>query len=135
MQTRGMSSQQLAERLGVSYQAVSKVLKGQSTAFSAYNNAHAARFLGVSGDWLATGEGQMINEACHLVLPEGADNLPSPWQKASPEAREVACFALAEPGAPLPPWADKDMRKDINNMLYAASHWLREEQHPKKIAA
>lgn len=48
----------LAGELGVSYQAVQKVLRGTSKALSAYNNAKAAKFLGVESDWLATGEGR-----------------------------------------------------------------------------
>lgn len=45
----------LAEKLGITYQAVMKVLKTGS--FTAYRNAKAAQFLGVgSGYWLATGE-------------------------------------------------------------------------------
>ena len=49
----------LAEELGVSYVAVKKVLDGQTRAFTAENNSRAAAFLGVSPDWLATGEGEM----------------------------------------------------------------------------
>ena len=50
----------LAEELGVSYVAVKKVLDGQTRAFTAENNSRAAAFLGVSPDWLATGEGEMV---------------------------------------------------------------------------
>lgn len=49
----------LAKELGVSYVAVKKVLDGQTHAFTAENNSRAAAFLGVSPDWLATGEGEM----------------------------------------------------------------------------
>lgn len=49
---------QLADALGVSYQAVKKVTDGKSAAFTAENNSKAAAFLGVSSDWLATGSGQ-----------------------------------------------------------------------------
>ena len=50
---------QLAKAIGVSYQAVKKILDGGSSSFSAANNAKAAAFLSVSPDWLATGEGEM----------------------------------------------------------------------------
>jgi transcriptional regulator with XRE-family HTH domain len=46
----------LAEQLGVSYQAVMKVLTGKSAYFDTPNNVRAARFLGVASDWLATGD-------------------------------------------------------------------------------
>lgn len=51
----------LAKELGVSIQAVRKVAAGTTTAFTAENNSKAARFLGVSPDWLATGEGEMFS--------------------------------------------------------------------------
>jgi len=128
MQARGVSAQQLATQIGVSYQAVNKVLKGLSTAFSASNNAYAARFLGVSSDWLATGEGQMIDQARNYALSGDADSLPTEWQSASEEAREVARFALSDIDAPLPAWADKDMRQYVNHMILVAQRWLRGKQ-------
>lgn len=50
----------MSKALGISYVAVKKVLDGQTKAFTAENNSLAASFLGVSPDWLATGEGTMI---------------------------------------------------------------------------
>lgn len=73
----------LARELGVSPQAIQKVLDGKSNAFTAANNVKAARFLRVSSDWLATGEGEM----------EQADLWPFPLvdrsrlNKLGPEAR------------------------------------------------
>jgi phage repressor protein C with HTH and peptisase S24 domain len=58
MRAAGVSTTQLARELDISYQAVKKVLSGGSGAFNAENNAAAARFLGVSSDWLATGKGE-----------------------------------------------------------------------------
>lgn len=57
MDAAGVKVSPLAKKLGVSYQAVAKVLDGRSNAFTAANNAAAAAFLGVSPDWLATGVG------------------------------------------------------------------------------
>lgn len=59
MKARSVTTQQLADKLGISYQAVKKVLDGKSAAFTAPNNVYAARFLKISSDWLATGEGVM----------------------------------------------------------------------------
>jgi len=57
----------------------------------------------------------------------------SMWHSASTEAREIARFALSKPDAPLPAWADKDMRVYVNSMLYTAASWLREgEEHGQK---
>lgn len=59
MDEAGVSANKLADELDTTYQGVKKVIDGKSNAFSAANNAKAARFLGVSGDWLAIGEGPM----------------------------------------------------------------------------
>jgi phage repressor protein C with HTH and peptisase S24 domain len=55
MKTAGVSTSELARALGVTYQAVRKVLGGGQ--FGMENNAAAARRLGVNSDWLATGKG------------------------------------------------------------------------------
>lgn len=55
MQAAGVSVAALARELKVSYQAVKKVLDGLSSSFNTDNNATAARFLGVTSDWLASG--------------------------------------------------------------------------------
>jgi transcriptional regulator with XRE-family HTH domain len=47
----------LGSKLGLSYQAVKKVLDRKSNSFTAANNAAAAKILGVSSDWLASGTG------------------------------------------------------------------------------
>ena len=49
---------QLASALGISSQAVGQVIRGKTGAFTAENNARAARFLEVDSFWLATGEGE-----------------------------------------------------------------------------
>lgn len=62
-----VSVHQLADELGISYQAVKKVLDGSTSAFTAFNNSKAARFLKVSSDWLATGEGPKSIQAHHVA--------------------------------------------------------------------
>ena len=59
MQERSVSARELADRLGMTYQAVKKVLDGKSAAFNAVNHAVAAKYLGVRSDWLALGEDPM----------------------------------------------------------------------------
>lgn len=49
--------QDLADRLGTSYQAVRKAVTGESKSLSARNNQLAAAYLGVSARWLITGHG------------------------------------------------------------------------------
>lgn len=55
MTDAGMDARALAAAIGVTRQAVDKVLKGTSKAFSAENHFPAARALGVDPGWLAEG--------------------------------------------------------------------------------
>lgn len=55
MREAGVTTTTLAKHLGVSYQAVKKVLDGKSGAFTAKNNDEAAAFLGVTSHWLSSG--------------------------------------------------------------------------------
>lgn len=57
MKDAGITTAKLAEKMGLSYQAVRKVETGRSKAFNAANNARAASILGVSADQLALGRG------------------------------------------------------------------------------
>lgn len=59
LKARNTTISQLASGMGVSYQAVKRVIDGLSKAFSAANNTKAAAFLRISPDWLATGQGSM----------------------------------------------------------------------------
>lgn len=52
----GVTTQMLADGLGISYQAAKKAVDGKTKAFTAANNQKAANLLGVSAEWLATGE-------------------------------------------------------------------------------
>ena len=63
MVNAGVKTQALANAIGVSYQAVKKVLDGKSKAFDAENNSKAAAFLNVNPDWLARGQGEMFAPA------------------------------------------------------------------------
>jgi len=59
------------------------------------------------------------------------------WRNASAEAKEVARFALSDTDAPLPSWADREVRDNLDSMLYKALRWLRREPEPaqKNLAA
>lgn len=54
---------ELADHLGVAPQSIGQVINGPTVAMTAENCAKAAKFLGVSGYWLATGDGEMIEKA------------------------------------------------------------------------
>ena len=57
MDAQKVSRQKLADVLGISYQAVRKVLLGESAGFDLANHNAACAFLGVHSDWLLTGRG------------------------------------------------------------------------------
>jgi len=129
MRLAGRSRKELCSAVGVTLQALGQVLSGKTKALTSENSAKAARFLRVDHYWLATGEGQMT---AHLhVQPEYDDGLLAILHTANNEAREVARFVLSAPGAPLPAWADKEMRMYINSMLYKALLWLRRDEQPQ----
>lgn len=77
MKDAGVSTARLARALEISYQAVAKVISGQSAAFNAVNNAAAARVLGVDSDWLATGQGvkQSVSKYADVTTPGPAGAL------------------------------------------------------------
>lgn len=55
-----VDNRKLAKHLDVSRQAIDQALAGKTASLSALNSALAAKFLGVSTHWLATGEGEML---------------------------------------------------------------------------
>jgi transcriptional regulator with XRE-family HTH domain len=59
MRASGKTDKDLMGALGISYQAVMKVLDGSTRQMSAFNNSRAAKVMQVSADWLATGDGEM----------------------------------------------------------------------------
>jgi hypothetical protein len=60
MRHKGVKITALAQAIGMSYQGVKKVLDSESASLNSANNAAAARFLGVSSDWLASEVGDML---------------------------------------------------------------------------
>lgn len=82
-----VSTRQLAKSIGISYQAVKKVLDGDSRSFTAINNDLAAKRLNVSPTWLATGEEEAQYEQSRtptaLTLAESPKeyNTPPPTLK------------------------------------------------------
>lgn len=80
MQQSGVTTTALANELGVSYQAVKRVLEGKSKAFSAINNEKAAIVLNVSAYWLASGIGQLSkNNVQSLQTPVYSDSQRKIW--------------------------------------------------------
>jgi transcriptional regulator with XRE-family HTH domain len=71
MEARSKSAHDVATYLGVSYQAVKKVLDGKTKCFSAPNHEDVCQFLGVSGRWLAKDEGEMHQEAPRAMMIAG----------------------------------------------------------------
>jgi SOS-response transcriptional repressor LexA len=81
MEEAGVGTSALAERLGVSYQAVRKAQDGRTKSLSAANNAAAAAMLGVLPDWLATGAGPKHAAKPTTIEPTpGSDTQGKPFQ-------------------------------------------------------
>lgn len=104
MKNAGVSVSSLAANLGVSYQAVKKVVDGKSRAFTAENNAKAAAFLRVSPDWLATGSGEMLpaiaplsstsTVGCGLSIEQALEVVAAKLNELPSDAREAAAQGL-----------------------------------------
>lgn len=74
MDAKGITKAALSRKLGISYQAIKKVVDGG--AFGVENNFKAARHLGLSPEWLSSGKGPKYA----VTAP------PSPVQAQEPSA-------------------------------------------------
>lgn len=79
MNLRGVGKQELADAIGISYQAVRKAVLGLSGAFNAENNAKAAAHLRVSPDWLAANIGDMETGAAPVTQTDAQSAFSSSW--------------------------------------------------------
>lgn len=87
MKEENVGTQQLADHLHVSYQAIKKLLDGTSKSMTAKNNDAAASFLKVSSRWLASGKGpRRLNArsehaavAQEPIAPYGSGPLADAW--------------------------------------------------------
>lgn len=68
---RKVSATALAKHMGVSYQAVKRVIDGKTAEFSASNHAKAASYLNISPDWLLSGAGDMTPSATAATALSG----------------------------------------------------------------
>jgi transcriptional regulator with XRE-family HTH domain len=96
---------QLAQGIGVSVQAVGQVLNGETKAFSAMNNAKAARFLTVDAYWLATGDG--YPHAPQPTVPfrdlSGIEaQLITLFRRLAPESQHSVVIDVDSMGTPAP---------------------------------
>lgn len=84
MQDANVSAKWLAGKLGLSYQAVKKVLDGKSASFTAQNHDIVATLLKVSSSWLANGIGQKTLAGGPASMARQAATSPSaPTESAS----------------------------------------------------
>lgn len=97
LKARNTTVAQLASGMGVSYQAVKRVINGLSKAFSAANNTKAAAFLRISPDWLATGQGSM-----EMGFDANAKPVPL-GMRPYPVISSIQAGALKEIAAPYAP--------------------------------
>lgn len=74
MKKRAVSVSQLAAAVGMSYQGIRKIVRGETKEMEASNCDKIAAYLRVNSSWLATGKGQMTPYAESEVpdMPEGS---------------------------------------------------------------
>lgn len=78
MRQAGKTEHDVATALGITYQAVKKVMSGTTKMLRADNNVAAARLFGVNSEWLATGRGS------RTVAEEPAKAYRRPHTEAPP---------------------------------------------------
>jgi len=69
MDKNGIGNQEMADALGVSFQAIVKVRDGGS--FGRINNSKAAKYFGVDPDWLSTGAGNSQSRSSSVIESNG----------------------------------------------------------------
>ena len=123
MTRRGVSRSKLAAHLGVSYQAVKKVLDGKTKAFSVVQHHRAAKFLSVDAEWLACG-----GTAAHED--------PVATQAREPEA-QYAVSSLIQEATAILATLDEPQRQDAVAMLrlFAKQHTKNTNSAPVQMAA
>ncbi len=96
MERVGLDAKGLAAAIGVTYQAVKKLVDGESKSLSAENVFRVADACGVDPRWLATGHGRMTAEpsapsslAAHLVDAVSAMP-PQRWRSVRAQLDDLA---------------------------------------------
>lgn len=79
----------LAHHLDISVQAIGQIINGPG-ALTAFNSAHAAKYLRVDHHWLATGEGEAQPEAS---LSSIAETIGKAFDSRVPEPLREATYA------------------------------------------
>ncbi len=109
MRLSGKSTHDIAEALGVSYQAIKKIELGTSKMLKADHNSVAAKCMGVSAEWLATGDGCAVPAPASTLslaaqeLAARFDEVPNGDEKLRLYARLLNEIRVATPSTPGPP--------------------------------
>ncbi len=93
MKNAGKTTSSLAGDLGLTYQAIDKVLKGNTKELTASNNSKAALLLNVNTDWLATGKGPRNRTAAEEVR---AAEKPAGYLSPSEVAELISLYAVCD---------------------------------------
>lgn len=113
----GKDRASLAAAIGVSVQSIGQVMLGDTKALTAENSARAARYLGVDGYWLATGEGQMQTSSGALsphaqAMGQLFDKIPTSdpvkWAIVYQKVTQIIIEAIQAP----PPIPEPDSRQE-----------------------
>lgn len=119
MRQAGKTEHDVAEAVGITYQAVKKVLNGTSKMLRADNNVAAARLFGVSSEWLATGKGSRTvaeEPPKPYRVPRPTDGTPPPpgdfTRRAPPSDSE---WSVLDDLRVLPPAERDKLLADVRN--------------------
>lgn len=106
MKARGTSISALATAVGMSYQGIRKIVRGETKEIAATNCDKIAAHLHISSRWLATGAGDMIPES---AATHSQEELPDGAIPVDPEkAKRIWVVGKAAGGLPARVWTDGD---------------------------
>jgi len=130
MDARQMEVADLARAIGVSFQAVAKVRDGGS--FGSANNFKAAKFFGLTPEWLATGKGAKHRQD---VTPPGGEASVPDVAVSAPVAGEVAVFVpVLSTSASMGPGSDQNHDEVVIGRMTLSPSWVSKAVNPTHIS-
>jgi transcriptional regulator with XRE-family HTH domain len=139
MKEKGVGIADLARELGLTYQAVRKVVRGDSGAFNAKNHVTAARFLGVSPEWLATGCPPSNPGSSPVVLAADPGPGNTPPQNTTSTPPKSPTHPLDDPltiaSIIADKYEDEERRIHAFELINETRDWMRKIQEAKAADA
>lgn len=122
-ESAGLSQQELADEIGATRGAIAQVESGISGSLNAENLTKAARRLGKSAVWLATGEGQ---ESSIDALGDALAALPED------DRQQAFDFIVYKIERAMPAYIEQDRAKTYTDMIERLKKDLTDKRSDKK---